>query len=185
MLTLKVKGLKEAEAMFKDFHKINPRAISLAMNETARVATTASLGKVRRNWNIKARDLKRYVSAERATANKASYVFKFHSRAINLQEFEGVDEYPKGVRYKIQKKRGWLPNAFIKGNGRNKFILQRTGDERYPLLPHFSITPSTMFLKEKGEDEFVQVFYRGKGKSGIGEGFPARYFHQLKRLSKS
>lgn len=184
MLKLKVKGIDGLQNMFKDFHQINPRAISLAMNETARTATTASLKKVRKNWNIKAGDLKRYVSAKPANVNNAKYVFKFHSRAINLQEFEGVDENPKGVRYKIQKKRAWMPDAFIKGTGRNKFVLKRTTKDRYPLRPHFSITPSTMFLKEKGEDEFVNVFYRGKGKTGAGEGFQARYFHQLKRLSK-
>ena len=176
--------MKDLSAMFHNFHQINPRAISLAMNRTAGVAQTASLKKMRDNWNIKARDLKPYVSSERATANKPVYVFKFHSRAINLKDFEGVDEYPSGVRYKIQKKRAWLPHAFIAGKGRNAFVLQRTTDARKPLLPHFSITPSTMFLKEKADDEFVTVFYKGKGKTGVGEGFEARYFHELDRLSK-
>ena len=178
--------MKDLSAMFKDFHKNNARAISLAMNETAKIAQTASLRKMRKAWNMKASDLKPYVSVERANVNKASYVFKFHSRAINLKDFEGVDEFPKGVRYKIKKDKGraWLPHAFIAGKGRNAFVLQRVGDARTPLLPHFSITPSSMFLKEKADKEFVTVFYKGKGKTGVGEGFEARYFHQLDRLSK-
>lgn len=182
MLILKVKGLDKTMKLFKNFHNENPKAIKFAMNGAAGVAQTASLKKTRQAWNIKARDLKRYVKAKKATVNDATYVFEFHSTPINLQEFEGVDEFPNGVRYKIKKKRAWMPKGFIKGSGRNRFVLKRTTDARYPLRPHFSVTPSYMFQQEKGVQEYIKVFY--KGKDGTSGGFKYRYLHQLNRLLK-
>ncbi len=186
MVTLKVHGLEELEAKFKGFHKANARAISLAMNHSARVAQTASLKKMRQNWNIRARDLKPYVSSKRATVGNPSYVFKFHSTPINLHEFYAVQE-EQGVAYKLQKKKKRLGSAFIKGSGRNKYVLKRVGKERYPLLPHFTITPSWMFHEEEGEKVFVDTFLNGAGKRGVGGsggGFNKRYLHEMNRLLK-
>ncbi len=181
MLILKAKGLDDLEKMFTNFHQENPKAIKFAMNRAAAVATTASLKKTRDAWNIKARDLKRHVSAKKATVNNATYVFKFKSHAISLFEFGAKDQHPKGVSYKIKKKKAWLPKAFLAGGTRQPFVLARVGKERYPLLPYFSVTPSYMFREEKGVKEFIKVFYKGKG--GVG-GFNARYLHELNRLLK-
>lgn len=186
MITLKVNGLTDTLKMFKNFHTVNPRAISLAMNHSARVAETASLKKMRDNWNIRARDLKPYVGSKRATVGDLSYVFKFHSTPINLHEFYAEQE-DTGVAYKLQKRKKRLGSAFIKGSGRNRFVLKRVGKERYPLRPYFTITPSWMFHEEGGEQVFINTFLNGSGKRGVGGsggGFNKRYLHELNRLLK-
>lgn len=180
-LTLNVDGIEEIAKSFGNFHKENPKAISRAMNKAGAVAETASLRLTRAQWNIRARDLKSYVSRDKATVKNASYVFKFHSTPINLFEFHAKELASGGVSYKIQKKSKKLKSAFIRGKGRNTYVLKRTGKERYPLMPHFSITPSWMFHTEKAEEEYVKVFYQGKGGS---RGFAQTYLDQLDILLK-
>ncbi len=184
MITIDVIGIEDIIKKFKDFHKVNPRAISLAMNSSARTAQTASLLKMRKAWNIKAKDLKTYVDVDRASVNRPQYTFKFHSRPINLYEFGGK-QLKKKTSYKIQKTRKKLTNSFIKGKGRNTFIFRR--ESREHIIPYFSITPSTMFKKEHAIEEFVKAFRHGSGKRGVGgegAGFNKRYIHELHRLLK-
>lgn len=165
-------------AKFKRFHNENPRAISRAMNKASKVARTASLLHTRQAWNLRARDLKNKTKLKPANVNNAEVRFTMHSTPINLFEFK-AQEYTKGVSYKIQKKRKKLGSAFIKGTGRNQLVLKRVGKDRYPLLPHFSITPSYMFSTEKSENVFVDVFFNGKGGT---RGFTQTYLDQLKNL---
>ena len=175
MLDLKVEGLEELERTFTNFHQQNNKAISRAMNRVASVAQTKALRTVGGRggmWNIKQGDLKRYVNVEKATVAKNVYVFKFHSRGVNLFEFGGVQK-DKGASYKIQKKSKILPSSFIKGSGRNRFILKREGKDRYPLMPYFSITPSTMFLKAEADKTYIDTF--------MSE-FNKRYRHELDNI---
>lgn len=178
MITLSTSGGEELYGRFKRFHNENPRAISRAMNKASTVARTASLLHTRQAWNLRARDLKNKTTLKPANVNQAEIRFLMHSTPINLFEFK-AQEYTKGVSYKIQKKRNKLGGAFIKGSGRNQFVLKRVGKDRYPLMPHFSITPSFMFSTEKSEEVFVKTFFDGKGAS---RGFTKTYLDQLKNL---
>ncbi len=184
MITVDVIGIEEIIKKFKDFHKVNPRAISLAMNHSGRTAQTSALRKMRKAWNIKAKDLKTYVKVTKANVNRPEYTFKFHSRPINLFEFD-ARQLTKKASYKIQKKRKKLENSFIKGHGRNTFVYRRVSREH--IIPYFSITPSTMFKEEHAIKEFVEAFVNGSGKTGVGgegAGFNKRYIHELHRLLK-
>ena len=181
MLTLKVKGIDPILRRFKNFHRDNPKAVAFAMNKASRVASTASLAKTRSAWNLRARDLKNKTKLIPANVGKSVVIFKMHSTPINLHEFYAKELDSGGVSFKIQKKSKKMRTAFIKGSGRNTFVLKRVGKERYPLLPHFSITPSYMFSQAKAEKEFVTTFFRGKGGA---RGFTVEYKAQLERLLK-
>ena len=150
------------------------------MNKAGRVATTASLALTRRLWNLRARDLKKKTKIIPANVGNSVFTFKMHSTPINLHEFH-ASQITTGVSYKIQKKRNKLKSAFIQGKGRNAFVLRREGKDRYPLIPHFSITPSYMFTQAEAEKEFVTTFFRGKGGK---RGFTVEYKAQLDRLLK-
>jgi len=179
---LKVKGIEPLIRKFKNFHRDNPKAVAFSMNKAGGVATTASLLKAKSAWNLRTSDLKKKVKIKRANVGKSVYVFKMHSTPINLNEFYAKELKSGGVSYKIQKKSKKMRNAFIKGKSkRNTFVLTRVGKERFPLLPHFSITPSYMFTQAKAEKEFVTTFFRGKGGK---RGFTVEYKAQLKRLLK-
>jgi len=178
MLTYKVTGVTKLLKKYTKFHQQHPLIISRAMNKAGRVATTASLAKVRKSWNLRAKDLKKKVKITPANVGKSVYTFHMHSTPINLFEFH-ASPIKTGVSYKIQKKRNKLKSAFIQGGGRNKFVLRREGKERYPLIPHFSITPSYMFTQVKAEEEFVKTFWFGK--SGR-RGFKKEYLSQIRAI---
>ncbi len=161
------------------FHKLSPIALSRAMNRSAKVAQTAALRRVRDQWNIKAKDIKKKTKIQRATVTNPVYVFSFKSSPINLIEF-GARQLKKGVSYKIQKERKKLgERSFINKSRGHKYVFVRESKERYPIMPYFSITPSTMFEMSKAQDVFIDTFYNGKG--GVG-GFKARYLHEMSYL---
>ena len=178
VLIYKVTGIDKILKNFNRFHIEHPKILSRAMNKAGRVATTASLVHVRKSWNLRAGDLKRKVKIKPASVNDTSYVFKMHSTPINLHEFY-AKKINTGVSYKIQKTRKKRQGAFIQGSGRNTYVLKREGKARYPILPHFSVTPSYMFSQEEAEKEFVKAFWFGKGGR---RGFKKEYLSQIRAI---
>ena len=180
-LTYKVHGLDEIIDKFENFHRENPKAMSRAINSSVGVASTASLKEARKDWNIKAKDLKQYIKVDKARVNKMSSQITIKSPGINLHDFGG-DTTSKGkkVTYKIQKKRKKLSGGFIQGNTAKKYILRREGKERYPIKPYFSISPTWMWHQSDGEKEFIKNFWFGK--NGAGRTFEQVYYAHLKNL---
>lgn len=182
MINLKVKGLKELEEKFKNFHQENPRAISRAINKAHGVAQTASLKVARNEWNIKAGVYKKLSYVKKANVNKLNLEFGIISKPINLMHFGAkMTDKTKKVSYKIQKKSKKLDNKhFIAGKGEG-YVFKRKSKDRHDIMPMFSISPSWMAHQASAEDEYIKVFLNGKS-GGAGRGFEAIYKQQLKLL---
>ena len=181
MVTLKATGIKEIQAKFANFHMENAKALSFAMNKAHSVAQTASLLASRKRWNIKTGVYKKLTYVKKANVNKSRLEFGIISKPINLVHFSAKPLKRGGVSYKIEKgKSKKLGGAFIGGAGQG-FVLKRTTPDRYPLMPHFAISPSWMFHQAKAEDVYIKTFLEGKDGS---QGFNKIYLAQLKRLLK-
>lgn len=180
MTHLRVTGLVEIQKKFKNFHMENNKALSLSMNKAHGVAQTASLLVARKRWNIKTGVYKKLAYVKKANVGNARLEFGIISKPINLMHFGAKPLSSGGISYKIEKKSKKMRKAFIGGSGQG-FVLKRKTKERYPLMPHFAITPSWMFHQAKGEEEYKRVFFEGKNG---GQGFNKIYLAQLSRLLK-
>ncbi len=172
-MTVKFIGLGDVEKNLLKLVKVQPIAISRAMNEAHRTGVKVSTGKktgVTKDWGIKVADFKRYTWTKKAT--RASYLTQYavQSRPINLKDFK-AKENKKGVSYKLKGKQRTMKGAFLaKG-----YFLKRTGKKRMPIIPHFSVTPTSMFQISNGEDLYSDAYMKK---------FEDRYFHYINYLTK-
>jgi len=195
-ITLKSPDLEKYRKNLVEFLRVNPRAISQAMNRTASVAQTSALKQINnvsrnpRAWNIGTRDLKRYVSNKRASVTDPSFVFTFKSGSVSLLDFVRFKNSPYeggqtsqnkvGVRYKLKKAGGSKvkPHAFIntstKRRGTN-YVLLRDTPQREPITPQIVVSPSYMFADSKAGEVYVKVFTRR---------FNKRYINTIEHLLK-
>ena len=171
-MTIKFVGLGAVEKDLAKMAKYQDQAVSMAMNEANRTGIKVAIGKqgMRKEWAINATDLKRYTWTKRATRGSLLTQYAIQSRSINLIDFK-AKENKKGVSYKLKGKQRTMRGAFIaKG-----FFFKRTSKKRNSIIPHFSITPTSMFLEADGEDLYVDNYLKR---------FDERYMHHITRLTK-
>jgi hypothetical protein len=120
--------------------------------------------------------MKRYSWQTKATTNKLSTKFGLVARSINLVDFGAkwkrttpTGRKTKGVSYKLKNKRRVMKGSFIaKG-----YVFSRRKGERDNLIPHFSITPTSMFLGAEADDLYIEQYFKT---------FDKTYAHQIKYL---
>jgi hypothetical protein len=150
-MEIRVKGVTPIVKSLSGLVTRNGQALSLAMNRanvSGRKEAIKAGGGVRKIWvGILTKDLKKYTYMRRANSKNTKTAFVITSKPVNLIHF-GAIQKGKGVSYKLKKKRRTMKGSFIaKG-----MVLKRKGKARTPLTAFFSITPTTMFLKAKGDD---------------------------------
>lgn len=167
-ITLNIAHIDDVIRSMDKFSKSIPKATSFALNGSTGVAQTRSLKNVRDEWKgIKANSLKLYAIHRKATVNNLSTEFTFKSKAIPLYEFS-AKQITSGVSYKLKGGRKKIKSAFIKNStkGRRKeHVLIRTGNERYPLRPMITVTPTHMFIQTKSQDVYIDTFLDHFGKN--------------------
>ena len=192
ILTINVDGLDGLITNFENFVKFNRTATRQAMNETERKSQVAALRLTRKDWNIKARDLKKGAERTLATNANLSIEFSMKSSSIPLEMFAKnvPDPYVSkltptgklrtggaGVKYKLKKEgRGFktLSKSFLLeskfGDHRMEiFTRRRSPTGNSSITAQYSITPSSMF-KQHGADEFISTFM---------DNFEASYINKL------
>ena len=194
MFTINVVGLDKAIKDFDKFVKYNDTATRIAINDSARKARTESLLVTRKDWNIKAGDLKQGSKFKPASNKNLNAEFSMTSKSISLMKFSKSVPYVSkltptgkkrkgggGVKYKLKKQRGFntLNKSFVKkslfGNKDLTVFTKRKSPNGADITAQFSITPSSMF-KQEGADAFVKVFI---------DSFEKRYVGQVARLTGS
>ena len=178
-MEVKVKNADKVIKNFIKFANVNERALVSAMNRANTAGQTASSLVMRKKWvGLLAKDLKRYQWSEKAKKGKTSTKFVTTSKSINLLQFGAkwsrqtpTGKRTKGVSYRLKTKRRTMKGSFIaKG-----LVFTRKTEKANSLIPHFSITPTSMFTGAEGDDKYVDTYMTT---------FDKRYFHELDRLMK-
>lgn len=170
-MKINIKGIKPIIKNFSEFARVSDRVMVDSMNRGLTAGITASLSKtkgMRKEWTgIKAQDLKRYTWKQQATRTRQNTKFTMVSRPINLADFSSK-QGKKGVSYKLKGKQKQLKGSF-KAKG---MVFKRKSNKADSIMPHFTITPTYMFIGVEGDDIFIDRYF---------EVFNTRYAQQLDR----
>ena len=85
--------------------KVFPAALAAAINKTERFARIAASKEIRKEYNIKAADVKKTISFKRASKNRLRAEFASKGTRISLAKF-GARQTKKGVTVKVKKTGG-------------------------------------------------------------------------------
>jgi len=180
MIKLNVKGLDKLITGYDNYTAKSPAIMARAMNRVGNQSWTAASVAIRKEYNIRARDLKKSVKFKRARATHLTHVFTFKAHSIPLLYFtatkdeRSISEPKKGLRYKVKKKGGTkvLRGSFVNTSKtrKTKYALIRRDKSRYPIIPLTVISPTKMMLATKADDVYKKTFMQE---------FTKRYRHEL------
>jgi hypothetical protein len=169
-----------------DFIDATGRAKSSAINEMMRKAITQASKDIRKVYNISAGDLRKKIITRQATKNKPEGRVEIDGRGIPLGKFAPLQKIVKtargkrvGVTVKVKKSggrklvKGGFQALRLKGGSeeQRKKIFKAEGPKRVatkgrykgksvePLMPLFTTSPATMFVKE-AENLFLEMIDR-------------------------
>ncbi|RME22448.1 MAG: hypothetical protein D6800_11005 [Candidatus Zixiibacteriota bacterium] len=135
--------------------KAMKRSAAAAINKSIRQASTQAGRKVRRVYNIRARDLKQYIRYRRANSNKLVGSVGIQDKRLPLKLFAARDDYPRGVSFIIRRASGRkrLKHAFFAVVGGRLDVYERkvVGNKRvkrFPIKKLSTVSPAIMFDKE-------------------------------------
>ena len=141
-ISLRIEGLDKIVRAFDRIGKQAPRALALALNDTARhVRSEASKG-IRQTWNVKAVTIREAIRIRPATAANPEAQVIASSRPIPLYAF-GPRKLKRG--YSVRIKKGQpptrLPNAFVTRMASGHVgLFERMSRSRLPIREKASIT---------------------------------------------
>ena len=182
MFTIKIKNIDTIIRNLADFDRFNKRALSSAMNRShtagVKVATSKQTGGTLQPWGIKKSDFKRnYTWKQKATSRKPNTKYAVSSNPINLVDFGAKwnrltpqGKPTKGISYKLKNRRRTMKGSFI---AKGMFFTRKQGTQN--IIPHFSITPTSMFVGNEGVNTYVEKYF---------DVLNPRYLHELDRLIK-
>jgi hypothetical protein len=113
-INLEIRGLSEAEQLLNAQYIV--QAISRALNRAAKAAFTLGSKEIRKEYNIKAADIKKAAQIKPATFGSLQAVISISGGPIPFKYF-GARQTKQGVTVKIKKsgKRTLIKGAFIGG----------------------------------------------------------------------
>ena len=197
MLSVRLEGFDKAYRLFDA--RLVDRAAKFGINDTTRQVRTATSGKIRETWNIKAGDLNKKLRAVKmARAGDLEAIIQAKGRPISLSYF-GATAYRgrikqtrtsgqkmkragsrSGVYYQITKGvREHKPNAFMaavkagKGGSYHIGVFERKGKERLKIVERKLITIPSMFNQEPVQRSALDT---------IDSTWPRRFNYHLDRL---
>ncbi len=126
-VTFDIKGIGIVEAMFNG--KEITQAVTRSLNRAANAGKVAGTRKIREEYNIKAKDIKKTIKIKKASYGTLEAKIAIEGKPIPLKYF-GARQTSKGVTIKIKKKepRKLIKRAFIGGyvpkrvNGRLRMV---------------------------------------------------------------
>lgn len=131
-VTFDIKGIGIVEAMFNG--KEITQAVTRSLNRAANAGKVAGTRKIREEYNIKAKDIKKTIKVKKARYGTLEAEIAIESKPIPLKYF-GARQTSKGVTIKIKKKepRKLIKHAFISGYapvkiGKNRYRMKKVKD---------------------------------------------------------
>jgi hypothetical protein len=141
-ISLKIEGLDQVIRNLQRLGQQAPRAIALAVNDTARhVRSEASKG-IRAEWNVKAKTIREAIKTRPATTANPEAQVTASSKPLPLYGF-GPRKLKRGysVRIKKGKPPTRLPKTFVATmRSGHVGLFERMGKRRLPIREKASIT---------------------------------------------
>jgi hypothetical protein len=141
-ISLKIEGLDQVIRNLQRLGQQAPRAIALAVNDTARhVRSEASKG-IRAEWNVKAKTIREAIKTRPATTANPEAQVTASSKPLPLYGF-GPRKLKRGYSVRIKKGRPptRLPTSFVATMSSGHVgLFERMGKGRLPIREKASIT---------------------------------------------
>ena len=155
---IKLNGMDGIKKMLDD--EIYAKALGRSLNRTKTKFKSATTKKVRETYNIKAKELKKYIKFKKTGDLEWRFVVK--SSPLGLEKFK-PRQTKSGVSVMVKKgNRIKLAHAFLaKDRNGNIRVFERETKKRMPISRLFSLSVPQMFnekILEKGFKEAEETF---------------------------
>lgn len=178
MVQVRVTHAEQIENLFSTTPKQARIVLWRAINRAATAGKTRASVQIRRNYYIKAEDIKRRIKIRTATVNRLSAVISASGPVTPLMKFNVTPSFPNVmlVRARVKKKGSQkpIPNAFVTRvkNGHVN-VFTRVGSSRYPIRGRYGPSVPQMM---GNEDVIENILGRTQ------EVLDSRLEHELTRL---
>ena len=143
------------------------RAIAIALNRTADGVRAEAIRRIRRTYNVAARELSRGFTTRKAYAGNLRSIVFANGRPLNVGAF-GARQTKKGITVAIKSgARKLIPGAFFMTVGNNgyrgvfqrKFISGRSGKRfgRYPIRAVSTVSVPGLFRQEVVKEQLAAI----------------------------
>ena len=155
---IRLNGMDGIKKMLDD--EIYVKALGRSLNRTKTKFKSSTTRKVRETYNIKAKELKKYIKLKK-TGN-LEWRFIVESSPLGLEKFK-ARQTKSGVSFYVKKGHTVkLRNAFLaKDKNGNIRVFERETKKRLPINRFFTLSPTQMFnekILEKGFKEAEETF---------------------------
>ncbi|MEG0473122.1 MAG: phage tail protein [Solibacillus sp.] len=153
MARIQITHAEQIEAMFDATPRQANIVLSRAINRAAIAGQTRASVNIRKEYYIKAGDIKKHVKIRKATANALSSQLRASGPVMPLMKFDVTPSSPNATQVRARVKNGSrkpIESGFIArtGNGHTN-VFTRVGRERLPIKGRFG--PSVAQMLGKGE----------------------------------
>ena len=155
MIEIEVVGIEKVEAFMRRMPLVTKRAARGAINDTLTHTRAGASKRIRSEFNILARDLKKQMVIKRATNAHLEGSVRIKGEPVPLLRF-AARQTRKGVTAKIKKKgkRTLIRSAFMQTmDSGHKGAFKRLGRKRLPIAERKVISAPSMFRQHLDELE--------------------------------
>lgn len=148
-------NIKEAmKSLSKAQYQVIPKAVSSALNKTARTVMKEVRRDVAKDTGLKQKEVAERMTLVKSSKFTQSVTIRMEGRWFNLIRFN-ARQTKKGVKAKAWGKPKLYRGAFIgKGRNNNRLVFARTSKKRLPIKALVGPSPAVEFNKRIQGDEF-------------------------------
>jgi len=176
MAQIRVTHAEQIEALFEETPRQAKIVLWRAINRAATAGKTRASVNIRKEYVIKAGDVKQRIKIRKATANALSAQIRASGPVIPLMKFDVTPSSPEGMQVRARVKKGSrkpIQNGFVaRANGQVN-VFTRVGSSRYPIQGRYGPSVAQMM----GKDEIVDDI-----QNRAQEVLDSRLEHDLNRL---
>lgn len=181
MVTVKLEHSKELDRLFgsgvKEVRRQGHIILGRAISRAATTGITKASVSIRKEYIIKASDVKRRIKIRKSTANNLSAQLRASGPVTPLMKFDVTPSFPDVMQVRARVKKGGrkpIQNGFVTrtGNGHMN-VFTRIGRSRLPIQGRYGPSVAQMM----GKDEVVEDI-----EMGIQDTLDKRLEHELGRL---
>lgn len=177
MAQIRVNHAEELEELFGATPRQARIVFWRAINRAATAGKTRASVNIRKEYVIKAEDIKKRIKIRKATANTLSAQIRASGPVTPLMKFDVTPAFPDAMQVRARVKKGSrkpIQNGFVvrMSNGHVN-VFTRVGSSRFPIRGRYGPSVAQMMGKDKNVDDI---------QDRIQEVLDKRLEHELDRL---
>lgn len=178
MIQIRVDNAERIEKLFEDTPKEAKTVLVRAINRSATAAKTRSSVLIRKNYIVKAEDIKKRIKIRNATASNLSAQIRASGPVTPLMKFDVTPNSPETVIVRARVKKGSgrkvIKHGFVnKMSNSHVNVFTRVGKNRLPIKGLYGPSIAQMMGKDEIAEEIIK-----RGQTVLDE----RLEHELNRL---